>query len=218
MKLSVGAGSHGKAGDVVCRAAIVLDFDNGDDSTIKVAARLPWPAYAMIETSPGNFQCWYIRDRAYEPQEVEQISKDLGRALSGDTVHSVDHVFRPSDVPNNPNKAKHEKGRIPTVSRLVTDYCRQEMVSIAQLEAKLAELCGSRADSSSTTYADLATFDWDEPSLGRHTLLDAEHAENMLGGKWYPEGKRSQGGLAIRGHMPRARLHAPADSGCPDGE
>jgi hypothetical protein len=81
------------------------DKDKGGDITVK-------PSLA-VETSPGNFQLWYVFTRAI-PAERARIIGDAIRASSGTDQDTgvITQCYRVPGTPNFPSLKKQARGRI----------------------------------------------------------------------------------------------------------
>jgi hypothetical protein len=111
----------GKEADVVGVLAAVTDWDGKNDPKTRLD-RLPGYPHAEVETSPGNFQCWYFFDRPYPVAEAKPVLTALARCTKSDHTHSCDHVFRVPGTLNWPSRKKIAKGRsaVPWRARLTS--------------------------------------------------------------------------------------------------
>jgi hypothetical protein len=132
----------GKEADVVGVIAAVTDWDGKNDPETR-DARLPWPSMAEVETSPGNFQCWYFFDRPYSVAEAKPVLTALARCTKSDSTHSCDHVFRVPGTLNWPSWKKIDKGRSPVPWRarlaFMSDECWHPNLTLDGLRAAIIE-------------------------------------------------------------------------------
>jgi RepB DNA-primase from phage plasmid len=115
----------GKEADVVGVLAAVTDWDGKNDPVTR-NDRLPMCPMAEIETSPGNFQCWYLFDRPYSVAEAKPVLTALARCTKSDNTHSCDHVFRVPGTSNWPSQSKIAKGRSPVPWRAQLTFMSDE--------------------------------------------------------------------------------------------
>ncbi|SMF53135.1 Protein of unknown function [Xaviernesmea oryzae] len=110
MRPSLERGKKGAEADVVAVLSLVADMD---DDTGRSGA-LPVDPNCVIESSPGNFQCFLMLDKPLAPAEAKPIAMALKRAANADhcTV-DVSHVWRVPGCLNWPNAKKLARGRNP---------------------------------------------------------------------------------------------------------
>jgi hypothetical protein len=132
----------GKEVDVVGVLAAVTDWDGKNDPATR-HDRLPLSSMAEVETSLGNFQCWYFFDRPYSVAEAKPVLTALSRYTKSDSTHSCDHVFRMPGTLNWPSQAKIAKGRsrVPWRARLtwILEECVYPNTSLDGLRAAIVE-------------------------------------------------------------------------------
>jgi hypothetical protein len=125
VRLEVPDGSRGTIKDIVERLAIVADFDRHEGASIDWAAKTPVDPHLVVETSPGNYQCWIFFDRPYAPHEVAPIGKALVPLLDDrdGVIRDMARVVRVPGTFNYPNQKKLSEGRDPKpfLARLVFD-------------------------------------------------------------------------------------------------
>jgi hypothetical protein len=132
----------GKEADVVGALAAVTDWDGKNDPATR-DDRLPLCSMAEVETSPGNFQCWYFFDRPYSVAEAKPVLTALSRCTESDSTHSCDHVFRVPGTLNWPSQRKIAKGRSPVPWRaqltFMSDASSYPNVTLDGLHAAIAK-------------------------------------------------------------------------------
>lgn len=108
MRKTLERGKKGSEADVVAVLAIVADQDSDTGN----AGDLPVVPDYTVESSPGNYQAWWLLD---EPLSMER-GKDLARAMTAasnsDSCSSdMAHVWRVPGTINWPNAKKIARGR-----------------------------------------------------------------------------------------------------------
>ena len=168
----------GREADVVGLLAAVTDWDDKNDPATR-SDSLPLYPMAEVETSPGNFQCWYFFDRPYSVAEAKPVLKALARCTGSDSTYSCDHVFRMPGTLNWPSLRKIAKGRspVPWPAQLafMSDECWYPNLSLDGLCAAIAEKYPDAfggSDTSRTT--DWAEFDWNKPLKSDYRPLSDE--------------------------------------------
>lgn len=108
MRSSLERGKKGSEADVVAVLALVADLD---DDTGR-AGKMPVDPNYVVESSPGNYQCFLFLDRPLPPAEAKTLAGALKRAANADhcTV-DVSHVWRVPGGLNWPNAKKIARGR-----------------------------------------------------------------------------------------------------------
>lgn len=193
----------GKEADVVGVLAAVTDWDGKNDPKTRLG-RLPGYPHAEVETSPGNFQCWYFFDRPYPVAEAKPVLAALARCTKSDHTQSCDHVFRVPGTLNWPSRKKIAKGRsaVPWRARLTSiadpDW-QSDSITLDELRmailAKYPDAFDRPAGASST-----GEFEWDaNPSTTFRPLL----AETVCRKLNAPDGDRSKGAFALISLMKR---------------
>src|SRR5262245_9104787 len=91
------------------------DKDRGGDITIK-------PSLA-VETSPGNFQLWYLFTRAIPAEQARAIG-DAIRTSSGTDQDTgvITQCYRVPGTPNFPSRKKQARGRITVEPTRIFEY------------------------------------------------------------------------------------------------
>jgi hypothetical protein len=110
MKPGLTIEQKGTEDDVIGVLATVVDFDDKHAPATRYE-RLPLLPHAEVETSPGQFQCWYFFDRPYSVTEAKPVLTALARCIGSDHTQSCDHVFRMPGTLNWPTRKKIAKGR-----------------------------------------------------------------------------------------------------------
>ncbi len=108
----LGLSSKGSEKNIEKTFGLVCDFD--DEDSADYATRLPLPPDVILETSPGNFQTFYLFDKGLNFSEAKPIAQKLHKYTK--CCHaSVDlcHVWRVPGLLNWPTKSKISSGRSP---------------------------------------------------------------------------------------------------------
>jgi DNA primase RepB-like protein len=104
-------GQRGKESDVLGVLAIALDFDAGHDPANR-HDRIAVDPISEVETSPGNFQCWWFLDRPYSVAEAKPVIAAFVNTSSSDPMcKSAEHPFRVPGLLNWPTQKKIGGGR-----------------------------------------------------------------------------------------------------------
>ena len=113
MRRDLGAGKRGGTQDLVAVTGLVGDFDEGDGTG---ESRMPVRPSFVLETSPGNHQCFILFDKPMKPAEAALLAKALQAATGADFgTGDVTHVWRLAGTLNWPNAKKvFQCGRSPT--------------------------------------------------------------------------------------------------------
>lgn len=225
MKPELAAGSKGKKADVLGVLAAVTDWDTKNDPETRTD-RLPLPVHIEVETSPGNFQCWYLFDRPYPADEAEPVLTALARCTGSDSTHNTDRVMRVPGSWNWPNMKKIvDYGRDPEpVQALVTFsagdiWLEHTRISLGELRAEILAKHPNAFDRPEKTSTTSANFDWDK-SLRPGNVRELR--DRTIKKKLGTEGDRSAiaygvvRGLAERGCTPaktRERLSQIYEAG-----
>jgi predicted P-loop ATPase len=119
----VPVGQRGTKNDVLASLAIVFDFD--DTRAANWKSRLPaLEPHAVVETSMGRFQVWFLLDAASSPDEVERLAQVIVEHSGADACWSREHTFRLPGLLNWANRDKQKKtgrGPKPVRSNLYLD-------------------------------------------------------------------------------------------------
>lgn len=136
-------GLKGSEADVAAVLALVCDFDAKDDpNAANYAARLPLPPNAVIETSPGSYQAFYILAEPSTKDAAKPIAEKLANFAGCDKVSKdVSHVWRVAGTLNYPNRKKLEAGRSrePFAARFVKPWDGKSRTRLANLAAALSQ-------------------------------------------------------------------------------
>lgn len=110
MRSSLERGKKGSESDVVAVLALVADMD---EDTGRSGSMPVEPNY-VVESSPGNFQCFLLLDSAMQVSEAKALATALKRGANADHC-TVDlaHVWRVPGTLNWPNAKKLARGRDP---------------------------------------------------------------------------------------------------------
>ncbi|MBX5303095.1 DUF3987 domain-containing protein [Rhizobium sp. NLR12b] len=143
MRQSLERGKKGSEADVVAVLALVadLDDDTGRSGTMPIE-----PNY-VIESSPGNYQCFLLLDRPLSPEEAKPLAKALKLAANADhcTV-DVSHVWRVPGALNWPNAKKLARGRPPEpVSVSIAEPWDGSLIDADELRATLEPWTGKES-------------------------------------------------------------------------
>lgn len=183
------AGSLFKSGSVTERkgrtkdnvAAVLLavcDFDAKNDPATR-GERLPLPAGSEVETSAGNFQCYFWFDRPTLGPAVEHTLRDLASVTGADDCKSIEHVWRMPGTLNWPDKKKIAAGRHPQpfLTRwTIWPEPGLDIVSQHDLDAAIAaQMPAAGGQIGSDPKAVTVPFDWDRrqrPDQPANSLAD----------------------------------------------
>lgn len=145
MRPSLERGKKGGEADVIAVLALVADLD---DDTGRSGV-MPVDPDFVIESSPGNFQCFLLLDRPLPPAEAKTLAGALKRAANADhcTV-DTSHVWRVPGALNWPNAKKLARGRHPDpVSVTVVEPWTGSLTNIEALRTALEPWAGSETAS-----------------------------------------------------------------------
>ena len=108
----------GKRGDARATGwvfALVIDNDSDTDRVDKLAIQ----ASLTIETLPNNTHEWLFLEHAIPYQEAKSIGEAMRVHVGGDHCSGNPvQPYRVAGTPNFPNKAKQDRGRVPTPTRI----------------------------------------------------------------------------------------------------
>lgn len=107
---SVGTIKRGGEADVVALLGLVLDLDSDRG---KAGSLPPEPRPSIvIETSQGNYQAFYLFERALSRQEAKCLAVDVTNAVCSDHgTKDISHVWRVPGTLNWPDQNKRKRGR-----------------------------------------------------------------------------------------------------------
>jgi hypothetical protein len=203
-------GQRGKESDVTGVLALVLDFDGKHDPATR-HDRLPVEPHAEVETSPGNFQCWYFLDKPYSVAEVKPIIAALVAKVASDPAcKSADHPFRIPGTLNWPNATKRARGRSaePVMAQL-TEWYEEILIpnySLDQLKASILAKWPDAFNAQTAVATTIKEFDWDQRCAAL-TPMNEDDSIKILNDPKYDR-DRSEGAWAFscaamrRGHSP----------------
>lgn len=153
MRTTLERGKKGGESDVVAVLALVADLD---DDTGRSGAMPIEPDY-VVESSPGNYQCFILLDAPLSVADAKPLARSLKLAANADhcTVDMA-HVWRVPGGLNWPNAKKLARGR-PSEPAAVTiaELWDGEVTPVASLRASLASWSVTETLSSSVTIGDL---------------------------------------------------------------
>ena len=122
--------SKGKASDVITMLGFGVEFDKKHTPATR-HQRLPVAPWCEIESSPGNWHCWYFFDKPYPPADVAPIVGAFLRAVGADATGNLDHTFRCPGSTNTPTKQKLKNGaRAPGTVRALPHYIDPDLADI----------------------------------------------------------------------------------------
>lgn len=171
MRLNLERGKKGAEADVVAVLAIVADMD---DDTGRAGAMPTDPNY-VIESSPGNFQCFLLLDKPLPPGEAKPLAMALKRAANSDhcTV-DVSHVWRVPGCLNWPNAKKLARGRSPNPSAVrIAQPWDGSLTSVDELSAAIQPWLSAPETASAVSLGDLPSLDGIDISATASELLAA---------------------------------------------
>jgi hypothetical protein len=161
----------GREGDVIGVFAAVVDFDGKHHPETR-DERLPLFPHAEVETSPGQFQCWYFFDRPYPVADAKPVLTALARCTGSDHTQSCDHVFRVPGTLNWPTRKKIEGGRsrVPYRALMTTEpdgMFGDPIVTLDELRAAIIEKYPNAFDAANISDMGAGVcktdFDWNKP-------------------------------------------------------
>lgn len=171
MRQSLERGKKGAEADVVAVLAIVADMD---DDTGRAGAMPTDPNY-VIESSPGNFQCFLLLDKPLPPGEAKPLAMALKRAANSDhcTV-DVSHVWRVPGCLNWPNAKKLARGRSPNPSAVrIAQPWDGSLTSVDELSTAIQPWLSAPETASAVSLGELPSLDGIDISATASELLAA---------------------------------------------
>lgn len=110
MRPTLERGKKGTEADVVAVLALVADLD----SDTGLSGHMPVEPNYVVESSPGNYQCFILLESAMQVPEAKALASALRRGANADhcTVDMA-HVWRVPGTYNWPNAKKLSRGRSP---------------------------------------------------------------------------------------------------------
>ncbi|WP_158556128.1 DUF3987 domain-containing protein [Ensifer sp. M14] len=145
MRTSLERGKKGAEADVLAVLALVadLDDDTGRSGTMPIE-----PSY-VVESSPGNYQCFLLLDRPLTSDEAKPLAKALKHAANADhcTV-DLSHVWRVPGGLNWPNAKKLARGRPPEPAAVaIAEAWDGSLIDVDELRTTLAPWSGKESGS-----------------------------------------------------------------------
>lgn len=176
MRRGLERGKRGGEKDIVAALGLVVDLDA---DTGKFGA-LPLEPNMVLETSPGNFQPFYIFDRALPPSEAKPIAAALRRATSSDAgTADVTHVWRVPGTLNWPNAKKLARGRSPNpVEVTVAQPWDGSLTNVEELRVALAPWMSAPAGERHIDIGELPAVDNIQVSTKAAALLAADDEDD----------------------------------------
>lgn len=157
MRPTLERGKKGGEADVVAVLALVADMDDDTGRT----GSMPLEPNYVIESSPGNFQCFVILETPLPPADAKQLATGLKRAANADhcTV-DVSHVWRVPGTFNWPNAKKLARGRPANAARVtVAKQWHGTLTSTKDLRDALAPHMHTNAGARSFDIGDLPSLE-----------------------------------------------------------
>src|SRR5262245_14944417 len=110
---------RGKLNDTFAVFAFIIDSDADKNKSGNVTAN---PTLA-IETSPGNYQLWYVLDRSIDIDQAKAIGKAIRQNSGADQDTGViTQCYRVAGTPNYPNEAKRKRGRVTVAATRIVEH------------------------------------------------------------------------------------------------
>lgn len=143
MRPTLERGKKGAEADVLAVLALVADMDDdtGRSGTMPIE-----PSY-VVESSPGNFQCFLLLDRPLPADEAKPLAKALKLAANADhcTV-DMSHVWRVPGGLNWPNAKKLARGRpLEPVPVAIAEPWDGSFIDVDELRATLEPWSGKES-------------------------------------------------------------------------
>ena len=190
-------GLRGKETDIIGVLAVVVDFDAKNDPASR-HKRLPVAPHAEVETSSGNFQCWYFLDKPYGVVDAKPVIVALVENSGGDPgCKSADHPFRVPGTLNWPNAKKQAQGRpkIAVMARLADapEDALGDQTSLYDLKTAMVARWPNAFDAAQSGASTVADFDWDQrrnflnafdEATTKGKLNNEKHSDDRSVGAW----------------------------------
>ncbi|MBO9175450.1 MULTISPECIES: DNA-primase RepB domain-containing protein [unclassified Rhizobium] len=172
MRPSLGRGMKGSEADVVAVLALVADLD---DDTGRSGEMPLEPSY-VVESSPGNYQCFLLLDRPLDPAEAKPIARSLKLAANADhCTIDISHVWRVPGCLNWPNAKKLARGRPPEpASVTIAEPWDGSLISVDELRTVLEPWQSNTESHSPVTIGDLPSLNDFEISARAAEMLAAD--------------------------------------------
>ncbi|MQU69114.1 DUF3987 domain-containing protein [Sinorhizobium meliloti] len=173
MRLNLERGKKGSEPDVAAVLALVADLD---DDTGR-SGTMPIESSCVVESSPGNYQCFLLLERPLSPGEAKPLAKALKLAANADhcTV-DMSHVWRIPGTLNWPNAKKLARGRpAEPVAVAIAEPWDGSLIDVDELRSTL-EQWSSRESASGqlVTLGELPSVDDIEISETAAAMLSAD--------------------------------------------
>jgi hypothetical protein len=119
VKPSLRGKKRGGLEDTACVFALVVDSDA--DKGMAWAPPVDARPTLVVETSPGNHQYWYFFKEAVSAAKAQTLGECMraGTGCDSDTGN-LTQPFRIPGTVNYPNKAKIDRGRVITYTRMLS--------------------------------------------------------------------------------------------------
>ncbi|WP_312942366.1 AAA family ATPase [Agrobacterium pusense] len=153
MRPTLERGKKGGESDVVAVLALVADMDDdtGRSGTMPVD-----PNY-VVESSPGNFQCFLLLDTPLSAADAKPLARSLKVAANADhcTVDMA-HVWRVPGTLNWPNAKKLARGRHSDPAPVnIAELWNGEVTNVENLRIALQAWSATETSTSSMTIGEL---------------------------------------------------------------
>ncbi len=143
MRQSLEPRKKGSETDVVAVLTLVadLDDDTGRSGTMPIN-----PSY-VVESSPGNFQCFLLLDRPLSVDEAKPLARALKIAANADhCTADMAHVWRVPGGLNWPNAKKLARGRAPEpVAVTIAEPWDGSLIDVDELRTTLEPWAGKES-------------------------------------------------------------------------
>lgn len=153
MRPTLERGKKGGEADVVAVLALVADMDEDTGN----AGTMPIEPNYVVESSPGNFQCFVLLDTPLSVADAKPLARSLKVGAGADhcTV-DVAHVWRVPGTLNWPNAKKLARGRPADPAPVtIAELWDGEVTSVRSLRAKLHQWSAPETSSSPVTIGEL---------------------------------------------------------------
>lgn len=153
MRPTLERGKKGGESDVVAVLALVADMD---DDTGR-SGTMPIDPNYVVESSPGNFQCFLLLDTPLSAADAKPLARSLKVAANADhcTVDMA-HVWRVPGTLNWPNAKKLARGRHSDPAPVnIAELWDGEVTNVENLRIALQAWSATETSSSSVTIGDL---------------------------------------------------------------
>jgi hypothetical protein len=153
MRPTLERGKKGTEADVTAVLALVADMD----SDTGLSGTMPVEPNYVVESSPGNYQCFLLLDTAMQVPEAKALASALKRGANADhcTVDMA-HVWRVPGTYNWPNAKKLARGRAAgPVAVTIAEPWQGTLSDVADLHRELEPWAGSTVSATSVAVGDL---------------------------------------------------------------